>query len=131
MYTQYGEKADFLTIYIAEAHASDEWSMLDTRNATDNGRFDVPLARTIEDRLKLANDWVAWLSEWLNKTGKESVPYAVDPMDDNARLAYGAWPERLVVIENGTVEYYGAMGPFGYKPEEVRQWLAARFPGRQ
>ena len=28
-------------------------------------------------------------------------------MDDNGRLAYGAWPERLVIIEGGKVQYYG------------------------
>ena len=72
-------------------------------------------------------------------------------MDDPARLAYGAWPERMVIVEDGVVKYYGdrkyfshcsfpgglhlilhecmrAEGPWGYKPEEVMTWLANRFP---
>jgi hypothetical protein len=43
-------------------------------------------------------------------------------------MAYSAWPERLYVIdESGHIAYRGGMGPFHYKPAEVRDWLAARY----
>ena len=77
------------------------------------------LARNLDERMKLAQDWVDWL--------KPESPYAVDMMDDNARLAFAAWPERLVVLENNKVQYYGDQGPWGYKPEEVQTWLEQRF----
>ena len=32
-----------------------------------------------------------------------------------------------MIDENGRIAYRGGMGPFDYKPEEVRAWLAARF----
>ena len=49
-------------------------------------------------------------------------------MNNAANDAYAAWPERLYIIsENGTIAYRGGMGPFNYKPAEVRAWLAARY----
>lgn len=35
----------------------------------------------------------------------------------------------LDIIEGGKVVYRGGEGPFGYKTEEVGDWLASRFPG--
>ena len=78
------------------------------------------MARELKARVKLAQDWVGWL--------QPSTPYFVDQMTDEARLAYGAWPERLVVVEDGKIKYYGEQGPWGYKPTEVDQWLRTRFP---
>ena len=65
----------------------------------------------------------------LGEQSAPQTPYAVDLMDDNSRLAYGAWPERLVVIEDGVVQYYGGQGPWDYKPKEVADWLSHRFNG--
>jgi Iodothyronine deiodinase len=49
-------------------------------------------------------------------------------MKNAANDAYAAWPERLYVIdENGRIAYRGGMGPFNYKPAEVRAWLAERY----
>lgn len=114
------QQADFLTIYIVEAHAADEWSLRDSQNAEMDGRWDVKVAQTLQERQKLASDWVAFLAA--------KTQYVVDLMDDNARLAYGAWPERLVILEDGVVQYYGAQGPWGYQPDEVARWLQKRFP---
>jgi len=37
-------------------------------------------------------------------------------------------PERLYIVdESGHIAYRGGMGPFNYKPEEAREWLAARY----
>ena len=113
-----------MTIYIAEAHASDEWSLGTTpagANAGVNKKWDVALPRNMKDRLEVAQAWV--------KSLHPQTPYAVDLMDDNSRLAYGAWPERLVVIEDGVVQYYGGQGPWEYKPKEVADWLSHRFNG--
>lgn len=119
MQKEYGDRADFITIYISEAHAADEWSLRNETNAELDGKWDVPLPVTMEERLGTANIWAKWLNG--------SVPYYVDLMDDNARLAYAAWPERLVVLEHGKVAYYGDQGPYGYHPEEVKSWLERRF----
>ena len=44
------------------------------------------------------------------------------------KLSKTSWPERLYVVdEKGEIVYKGKPGPFGYHPEEVEAWLAARF----
>src|SRR5256885_15814014 len=49
-------------------------------------------------------------------------------MSNAASDAYAAWPERIYIIdESGRIAYRGGMGPFNYKPEEAREWLAARY----
>jgi len=49
-------------------------------------------------------------------------------MSNAANDAYAAWPERIYIIdESGHIAYRGGMGPFNYKPEEAREWLAARY----
>src|SRR5260370_754290 len=54
---------------------------------------------------------------WTLKIGRRAA--------DNA---YSAWPERIYIIdESGHIAYRGGMGPFNYKPEKAREWLAARY----
>jgi type I thyroxine 5'-deiodinase len=82
-----------------------------------------PQPRTLEQRLAIANDFVERFDY--------ELPLLVDPIENPAEEAYAGWPERLYVIdEEGTIVYKGEPGPFGYHPDEVEAWLAARFPGR-
>ena len=52
-----------------------------------------------------------------------TCPLLVDFMDDKANKAYGALPERIYVLFNGKIAYMGGQGPFGYKIDEVEDWL--------
>ena len=45
----------------------------------------------------------------------------------NVNDVYGAWPERLYIIVDGTIVYQGGLGPFDYKLHEVQHWLAASY----
>jgi Iodothyronine deiodinase len=76
--------------------------------------------KTLEQRLAIANDFT--------KRFKFTLPFGIDDMGNAADTAYSAWPERLYVIdESGHIAYRGGMGPFNYKPAELRQWLTARY----
>ena len=76
--------------------------------------------KSLEQRVAIANDFT--------KRFKYPLPFGIDDMGNGADLAYSAWPERLYIIdESGHIAYRGGMGPFNYKPEEARAWLAARF----
>ena len=55
------------------------------------------------------------------------TPVWVDTMTDACNRAYGAKPERLVVIQNDIVIYEGKIGPIGYDPEEIRTILKKQF----
>ena len=76
--------------------------------------------KTLEQRVAIAKDFTARY--------KFPLPFGIDDMSNAADTAYAAWPERLYIIdESGHVVYRGGMGPFHYKPAEVREWLAAKY----
>lgn len=114
---RYAGRADFLTIYIREAHPEDEWQM--TSNEKENVCYAQP--RTLAQRLAIANDFA--------RRFRYDVTLAVDPMENPGNSAYAGWPERFYIVdERGKIVYKGKPGPFGYHPEEVESWLARRFP---
>ena len=116
LYNDYKDHADFLTVYVREAHPTDEWQM------KSNVKEDVCYAqpKTLEQRIAIANDFV--------QRQKYPVPFGIDDMTNAANDAYSAWPERIYIIdEQGKIAYAGGMGPFNYHPEEARAWLAARY----
>jgi hypothetical protein len=109
---------DFLTIYIREAHPTDEWMMKSNEKDKDDVCYKQP--KTIEDRIAIANDFT--------KRYKFAVPFGIDEMSNAANDAYAAWPERLYIVdERGQISYKGGNGPFKYNPKEVRAWLAQRY----
>ncbi len=70
--------------------------------------------------MAIANDFT--------KRFKFPLPFGIDDMSNAANDAYAGWPERIYIIdESGHIAYRGGMGPFNYKPEEAREWLAARY----
>src|SRR5688572_1786556 len=116
MQARYGAHAEFVTLYIKEAHPTDEWQM------DSNEEEDVcyPQPRTTEQRLAIARDF--------RERHKYAIPLLVDPIANEANAFYAGWPERLYVIEDGVIVYKGGPGPFEFKPEELEAWLAQRFP---
>ncbi len=117
MYRRYGERARFLTIYIKEAHPTDEWQM--DSNESEDVCYLQP--RSTADRVAIASDFL--------KRFRYEMPLLVDPIENPANALYAGWPERLYIIdEQGKIAYKGGMGPFEFHPEEVEAWLARRFP---
>ncbi len=116
IYDDYKNHADFLTVYIREAHPTDEWQM--KSNVKDDVCYAQP--KTLEQRVAIANDFA--------KRFKYPLPFGVDDMSNAANDAYAAWPERIYIInESGHIAYRGGIGPFNYKSAEAREWLAARY----
>lgn len=117
MYERYREKASFLTVYVKEAHPLDEWQM----DSNEKENVCYPQPKTLGQRVAIANDFV--------KRFGYRVPLAVDDINNRANTLYAGWPERFYIVdEHGVIVYKGKPGPFGYHPEEVETWLAARFP---
>jgi hypothetical protein len=116
IYNDYKEHADFLTVYVREAHPTDEWQM--KSNVKDDVCYAQP--KSLEQRVAIAKDFTTRF--------KYALPFGIDDMSNLADAAYSAWPERLYVIdESGHIAYRGGLGPFNYKPAEVRDWLASRY----
>ncbi|KAK2153525.1 hypothetical protein LSH36_294g03016 [Paralvinella palmiformis] len=102
----YSPFADFLTIYINEAHPVEGWTF---KNNIAIGRH-----RTIDDRIAAAR---------LLVDQRPPFPVVVDSMADEGNYAYGVLYERLYVIIDGTVVFQGGRGPRYYFIDEVEQWL--------
>lgn len=114
IYARYRDRAAFLTVYIREAHPTDEWQM--TSNETEGVCYRQP--RTDEERLAIAKDFIERFGY--------NVPLVVDRMTNEAEKLYSAWPERFYVLDSGgRIVYKGRKGPFGFHPEEVEEWLTA------
>jgi hypothetical protein len=61
------------------------------------------------------------------QTADLPFPVVVDRVDDAVARAFGAWPDRIYVLdEDGVVVYRGGVGPFGFRPDEVRRFLGDR-----
>ena len=105
-------------MYIAEAHAADEWQMpanleddaVLTQQTTLAGRAQT--AREAADRLSLG------------------MPLFLDEMDNSVSRAFAAWPERLVVVgADGRIAFPGNPGPWGFSPEEAEAALSSLLAG--
>jgi hypothetical protein len=77
-----------------------------------------PQPKSLDQRVAIAKDFVGRF--------QYELELVVDPMENPAEEAFAAWPERLYVVGDGKIVYKGDVGPFGFKPDEVEQWLAAR-----
>lgn len=119
MYETHRDHAEFLFVYIREAHPDDGWQMEDNRK--DEVVFVEPT--TLTRRSEVA----ATCSSKLKLT----IPRVVDDMNNTVDELYAAWPERLFVVGiDGTIAYAGGRGPFGFKPEEVEAWLSENVAAR-
>uniref|UniRef100_A0A1A7XC18 Iodothyronine deiodinase n=1 Tax=Iconisemion striatum TaxID=60296 RepID=A0A1A7XC18_9TELE len=102
----FSDVADFLVVYIAEAHSTDGWAF--------SNNIDINQHRSLEDRLEAAQILVQ---------NEPLCPVVVDVMSNVAAEKYGAQPERLYVLQARKVIYKGSMGPWGFSPQEVRSVL--------
>uniref|UniRef100_A0A3Q4A8F7 Iodothyronine deiodinase n=1 Tax=Mola mola TaxID=94237 RepID=A0A3Q4A8F7_MOLML len=102
----FGDVADFLVVYLAEAHSTG-WAFKNNYNINQH--------QSLEDRLSAARILVQ---------KNPLCPVVVDEMSNASAIKYGALPERLYVLRAGKVVYkQGQMGPWGYSPLEVRSFL--------
>ena len=117
LYDDYKDRADFLQVYIREAHPQDEWQM----KSNIKEAICYPQPKTLAQRVAIANDFI--------KRFHFTLPMAVDDIRGSADLAYAAWPERIYIVDDrGLIACRGGMGPFYYNPAEARAWLQKRFP---
>lgn len=116
LHEEYGDRADFLTIYIKEAHPEDEWQM--DSNVEQDVCYRQP--HTTAERVAIAKDF--------SERFDFPLQLLIDPIQNTANAVYAGWPERIYILdESRTIVYKGEPGPFGFHPEEAAEWLAARF----
>jgi hypothetical protein len=106
-------------IYIREAHPRDGWWIggglpgLGLKLARSEASTDIYDPKTIKARRNVAKQCVTAL--------EYEIPTLVDEIDDPVNQAYAGLPTRLYLIDvEGVVAYAGGLGPFGFKPIELR-----------
>lgn len=124
-----------MRIYVAEAHTKDTWPMPIGIEAC---RHNMP--QTIEQRVAIADEYVdltAKADEGQPMAQRKAVGLLVDGMDNGFSSAYGAWPERFVVLEERLTNrncqsdwFIGFLSEphpdGGHKMDDLHAWLEAR-----
>lgn len=113
LYEKYKDRANFLMVYVREAHPSDGWKM------ESNTKVGVEVAQpqTFEQRSQVANAFCTKLNP--------NIPVVIDELSDPVGHAYSGMPARLYVIDRqGKVAFKSGRGPFGFSPPELEQALA-------
>ena len=111
-YQRNKDKAQFIGVYIREAHPSDGWQV--PKNETDGVVYKQP--KTEEERHSVASTCAAKL--------ELTFPFVVDGMDNRTEAAYAGWPDRLyIVAKDGTIAYKGRPGPGGFSVAEMQARL--------
>jgi len=103
-------------VYIAEAHAVDEWpvALLDK---------DFEQHKSLEDRLQAAREFKA--------DHEIAAPLATeiyaDTIGNDFNESYSSWPFRFWVIEQGAVGFKAMPQHSTYDLQTLEDWLQARF----
>ena len=97
---EYGDRVDFLLVYVMEAHASDEWPL-------GKKRSPIRQHQSIEERRNAWNHFkAARLSHPTDPrvAAASTAPFALDSMDNTFYSSFGGWPEcHLVIQADGTL----------------------------
>ncbi len=112
VYRRFQNDAEFLGVYVREAHPTNGWKM------ESNARVGVAVAQptSYDERTAVAQQ--------CHRLLKPVIPLLVDEIDDTVGNAYSGMPARLYVIDcQGKVAYKGGRGPFGFKVGEMEQAL--------
>ncbi|MFO0967272.1 MAG: deiodinase family protein [Gemmataceae bacterium] len=112
LHARYKKDANFLMVYVREAHPTDGWKM----EVNERVGVSVKQPTTLAERAVVAGRFCSRL--------KPNMPVVVDDVDDNVGHAYSGMPGRFYVIDTaGKVAYKSGRGPFGFRVGELEQAL--------
>uniref|UniRef100_A0AAY5KR81 Iodothyronine deiodinase n=1 Tax=Esox lucius TaxID=8010 RepID=A0AAY5KR81_ESOLU len=117
---EFSDVADFLLVYIDEAHPSDGW----VAPAMGPFSFEVRKHRSLEERVVAAKKLIEAFSL------PPQCQLVADCMDNNANVAYGVSYERVCIVQRRKIAYLGGKGPFFYNLKDVRQYLELSYGKR-
>lgn len=112
LYRKYEGQANFVMVYVREAHPANGWKM----ESNTRAGVDVAQPTTLSERTDVAQQFCTRLNP--------SMPVVVDELSDPVGHAYSGMPARLYVIDRaGKIAFKSGRGPFGFKPPELEQAL--------
>jgi len=110
LYATFNHQAQFLLVYISEAHSRDEWPIGSKISFCDQPKI-------LQERCLLA--------EKFQKENQLTVPMAVDTMENDFDRVFSAWPVRSFVIKENKLVFKAQPDPefYGYDFGCLEQWL--------
>uniref|UniRef100_A0A3B3S772 Iodothyronine deiodinase n=1 Tax=Paramormyrops kingsleyae TaxID=1676925 RepID=A0A3B3S772_9TELE len=118
--SEFSDVADFLVVYIDEAHPSDGWAV----SPMESNAFQVRKHRSLEERMLAARTLLEHFAL------PPQCRLVTDCMDNNANVAYGVSFERVCIVQQKKIAYLGGKGPFFYHLKDVRRWLEQSYGER-
>jgi hypothetical protein len=114
LYQTYKDRAEFVVVYIREAHPG---SIISVPKPGGGAELQLlPQTSTVAERLRHLRELV--------RIAHFTMPAVMDGEDNAVKRAYAAWPDRLYVIDaEGKVAFKSAPGPAGFKVPELAAWL--------
>jgi hypothetical protein len=114
VYHDFSDRAEFLFVYIREAHPDSVLSLIGDMQTSTHTK--IPQASTLKERTKAA---VA-----CGLTLKLKMPIAVDSIDNKVGRTYAGWPNRMVVVDtDGNILFASTPSPRGTDAAVLRDWL--------
>lgn len=107
---RFEKTASFVFVYIAEAHASDEWPI----NQLD---VEIPRHRTISDRRLAAASFVKSFPL------HHAFEVVLDTIDDAFNRTFASWPFRFWIVMNGQIALKPQPCNASYDVNELGRWL--------
>jgi len=97
MQQEFQLRAQFLIVYIQEAHAQDQWPISSGRANPGKQPVLYNQPTRLEQRIAIAQDFTRNLAP--------QIPMVIDQMSNDFEKAYCPWPMRLYVLMNGKVAF--------------------------
>lgn len=114
LYEKYKDKAEFVMVYIREAHPE---SVIQVREEGKEVLKKFEQTDSFAQRMENAQ----YCSSLLDLP----FPIIVDGDDNQVKEAYAGWPIRLMVVdEKGKIAFDGGKGPKGFEADKLGDWLA-------
>lgn len=104
---EFSDIADFVMIYVQEAHPDDGWMM--------KKNYEILRHKSIEERIEASKTLRSLLSE--------DITLYIDTIDNAASMAYSGCPNRILIIEGNVLTYQNGPGPTSYNFDDLRRSL--------
>ncbi|XP_006825342.1 type I iodothyronine deiodinase-like [Saccoglossus kowalevskii] len=128
LYVDYKDKAEFIIVYIKEAHTTEGWKM--------GPKFsDSKQTTTLEERIDRARKLLEIVPNAVTSDPYDAskIRVLVDDMNDTFDNAFWSWPDRAIVIQDGRLVFTGRniaqqlRSPDKPLTHDLREWMDAHY----
>jgi type I thyroxine 5'-deiodinase len=112
---EFTDKMEFLCIYIAEAHATDEWPISSARSSITGTPVNYRQAQSDEERIQAAKQFV--------KDYKFEFHTVIDLISNPFEELFAAWPLRYFVIHKEKLVFKAQPENSTYEFSELHDFL--------